>query len=92
LTRNGGSSRGQPPFAVLLLMFVGSVGARSYEVIGATDPLSFRGVVAVVMLGGAMFARRRIRRNVRVCPRCGLGNAFRGPRDATCRKCAIEDH
>jgi hypothetical protein len=52
----------------------------------------FLGVVAAVMLGGAMFAQRWIRRNLRVCPRCGLGHTFRGPRDPTCRKCAIEDH
>jgi hypothetical protein len=67
-------------------MFVGSVGAL------AADPLWFRGVVAVVMLGGAMFARRWIRRNVRVCPRCGVGHAFRGSRDVMCPKCAIEDY
>lgn len=79
------------PFAVLLLMLVGSLGARSYEVIGVADPLWFRGVVAVG-LGGAMFARRWIRRNVRVYPRDGLGDAFPGPRDSTCRKCAIEHH
>jgi predicted nucleic acid-binding Zn ribbon protein len=53
----------------------------------APDPPWFRVGVAIFFLAFAVRGRRWIRKNVRICPQCGIAHALRGPKDAICAKC-----